>query len=459
MFQRHLALCLACTALLATPVSAARVTDGSGLAQSVTGNTSVTMPTDGTISFEGIRARVQTNNRSLKAAEENLKSAQAMNWDEPIGELQDAIDEMEDQLELLLNSTTGSLEMAQQQLAAAIGNIKVAGDKIIGLQEFANSLILVNTLNTASQLSKMQAASLEASLESMETQLEDLKEQKEDYQKTLEDTEHQIDYAADQTVSGAESLYLTILSTNLQRESLLETLESTKRSLDEVQLRYDLGQVSQLTLLQAQNGYQSVETSLASLENTLSSLTGSLQTLMGDPATGQLTLTNIPSVTEQQLSALSYATGLTRAKERSYTLYASTRAVENAEEEMNDARRDEGKDSYQYKMAAYAYQAALYQDQATVAEFELAFQNLYKAIPPAQAALTDKEAALDYEEQVYAVAEKKHALGLLSNNALLDAQVTLHSAQREVQAAKLDLFTAYHNYNQAVQKGLVNSGG
>ena len=66
MFQRHLALCLACTALLATPVSAARVTDGSGLAQSVTGNTSVTMPTDGTISFEGIRARVQTNNRSLK---------------------------------------------------------------------------------------------------------------------------------------------------------------------------------------------------------------------------------------------------------------------------------------------------------------------------------------------------------------------------------------------------------
>ena len=57
------------------------------------------------------------------------------------------------------------------------------------------------------------------------------------------------------------------------------------------------------------------------------------------------------------------------------------------------------------------------------------------------------------------MAEKKHALGLLSNNALLDAQVTLHSAQREVQAAKLDLFTAYHNYDQAVQKGLVNSGG
>ena len=50
----------------------------------------------------------------------------------------------------------------------------------------------------------MQAASLKASKESLEDQLDDLKEQKQDYQKTLKDTERQIDYAADQTISGAE---------------------------------------------------------------------------------------------------------------------------------------------------------------------------------------------------------------------------------------------------------------
>ena len=46
----------------------------------------------------------------------------------------------------------------------------------------------------------------------------------------MEDTARQIDYAAAQTIAGAESLYLTILSTQLQLEALQETMESTQRS-------------------------------------------------------------------------------------------------------------------------------------------------------------------------------------------------------------------------------------
>ena len=91
-----------------------------------------------------------------------------------------------------------------------------------------------------------------------------------------------------------------------------------------------------------------------------------------------------PYVTQGQLAAISYTSDLEKAKENSYTLYASARSVEDAKQAMDDARREEGKNSYQYKMAEYTYQSTLYQNDATIAEFELSFQSLYKALAPAQ---------------------------------------------------------------------------
>ncbi len=227
--------------------------------------------------------------------------------------------------------------------------------------------------------------------------------------------------------------------------------------MKEIELRYQLGQVSKLTLTQVQNGYESLESSITSLENTVSTLYSSLQSLMGDVPTGKLRLLDTPSVTANELSYLNYASDLAKAKENSYTLYTADRAVEDAEDAMNDARRDEGKNSYQYKMAEYAYQSSIYKKDAAVASFEASFLNLYKAIAPAQTALAAKQSALAYEQQMYAVAEKKYQLGNLSANALQDAKDTLDSAQRDVEAAQLDLFTAYHSYDQAVKLGLVSS--
>ncbi len=344
-------------------------------------------------------------------------------------------------------------------MADSLSKVSVTEGNISNLGDVSKNTITVSTLQTLSEYGKIQAESLKASKESLEDQLDDLKDQKKDYQKTLADTEKQIEYAADQTISGAESLYLTILSTKLQLDGLkTNTLASTQRSLKEIELRYQLGQVSKLTLTQVQNGYESLESSIASLENTVSTLYSSLQSLMGDVPTGTLTLLDTPSVTANELSYLNYDADLAKAKENSYTLYSANRAVEDAEDAMNDSRRDDGKNSYQYKMAEYAYQSSLYKKDAAVASFEASFLNLYKAIAPAQTALAAKQSALVYEQQMYAVAEKKYQLGNISANALQDAKDTLDSAQRDVEAAQLDLFTAYHSYDQAVKLGLVSSG-
>lgn len=462
MMKKHtrvLALGLTCTALLslATPAMAARQ-NTSTTPISASGTTSVTIPSDGTLAFSQIGERVKANNLTLKAAEESLKQAKAMDWDDAIDEMEDAIDNLDIQISQLLTGSKAQLEKAQADLATSLNGISVTDGNLTGLKEVIQNTVTLSTLSSLSQYSQMQAASLKASKESLEDQLDDLKEQKQDYQKTLKDTERQIDYAADQTISGAESLYLTILSTQLQLDGLKNnTLASTQRSLKEIELRYQLGQVSKLTLTQVQNGYESLASSITSLENTVSTLYSSLQSLMGDVPTGKLRLLDTPSVTADELSYLNYASDLSKAKENSYSLYTADRAVEDAEDAMNDARRDEGKNSYQYKMAEYAYQSSIYKKDAAVASFEASFLNLYKAIAPAQTALAAKQSALAYEQQMYAVAEKKYQLGNLSANALQDAKDTLDSAQRDVEAAQLDLFTAYHSYDQAVKLGLVSS--
>ncbi len=463
MMKKHtrvLALGLTCTVLLslATPAMAARQ-NNSTTPISASGTTSVTIPSDGTLSFSQIGERVKANNLTLKAAEESLKQAKAMDWDDAIDEMEDAIDSLDIQISQLLYGSSGQLDAANKALADSLSKVSVTEGNISNLGDVIKNTITVSTLQTLSEYGKIQAESLKASKESLEDQLDDLKDQKKDYQKTLADTEKQIEYAADQTISGAESLYLTILSTKLQLDGLkTNTLASTQRSLKEIELRYQLGQVSKLTLTQVQNGYESLESSIASLENTVSTLYSSLQSLMGDVPTGTLTLLDTPSVTANELSYLNYDADLAKAKENSYTLYSANRAVEDAEDAMNDSRRDDGKNSYQYKMAEYAYQSSLYKKDAAVASFEASFLNLYKAIAPAQTALAAKQSALVYEQQMYAVAEKKYQLGNISANALQDAKDTLDSAQRDVEAAQLDLFTAYHSYDQAVKLGLVSSG-
>lgn len=227
MMKKHtrvLALGLTCTALLslATPAMAARQ-NTSTTPISASGTTSVTIPSDGTLAFSQIGERVKANNLTLKAAEESLKQAKAMDWDDAIDEMEDAIDNLDIQISQLLNGSTNQLATANAALTASLDKVSVSGEKIENLGDVINSAINVSMLKTLAQYGQMQAESLKSTKESLEDQLDDLKEQKQDYQKTLKDTERQIDYAADQTISGAESLYLTILSTQLQLDGLKTT--------------------------------------------------------------------------------------------------------------------------------------------------------------------------------------------------------------------------------------------
>ncbi len=453
MKKQVLALCLSCALALSmsTPALALRVNTAPGPKPSSNSANASTPSDTGSLTFSQIGPRVEGNNLNIKSAKESLESAKAMDWNAAIKEVEDAKDTLEFSILMMTSSAEQSMAAAAKALENAMADLS---NNITQLPQ------LIANLSTAQAMlayTKAQASSMEASLESLDKQIDDLKKQEKDYTKTLEETTQQIDFSVNQIVAGAETLYITILSTELQRESLVDTLESTKRTAAEMELRYNLGQISLLTLTQVKNGLVTLESSLESLDNSIATLKSSLQSLLGDTPNGVLALTDTPSVTPGQLSILSYSSDLVKAKSNSYTLYASTRSVEKAEDEMNDARSDHGKNSYQFKMAEHSYQAAIYKDQAAIADFELAFQKLYQAIPPAQTALAVKENDLLYAQQSYAAEELKFQQGNLSQAKLLEAKATVDSAQRDVAAAQLDLFTAYHNYRLAVEQGLVSA--
>ena len=461
MIKKTIAAGLACSLLLSASALAAPA-QFSTTHQSVVDPTwkviTPSVPASTTLSYSQIDGKVRANNLTVKYLDETMKSMEAMDWDEVIDEVEDAIDQLEDQLAALkaANQAGANAQAQIGQAAEGLGDSSgTPTDPIAGIMDQIQNQIE----DTMAQIQAQQmAASLQSTIDSLETQLEDLKEQKEDYEKTVADTKVQFASTINQIVAGTQSLYVSILSYEDQLTALKESQAAVQRTVDQMELRYQLGQISRLTLQQVKNGYDTLIVGLDSMENGITFMKSSLQSQLGEEPTGQVTLTALPEVSAADISAASYYTDLDKAKAASYDLYAARRAVEDAKEDMDDARRENGKNSYQYKMAEHSHQAAQYQQQSAIQSFELSFLNLFNALAPAQNALKTAQTTLDYEEQMYRVAELKYQLGNLSAHALADAKDTYETAKRDHKAAEADLFTAWTSYRNAVDYGLVTSG-
>ena len=454
MKTRILSLFLAGVMLLSTGVtaSAARVS-GSAAPKTTTSREWAVTPVRGELSFDQIAPKVRANNLTVQSMEETLASMEAMDWDKAIGELEDAIGVLEGTIADLKNST-GTAKTACENLAASIAGIQSALEPLQAAGIIKDIAALGSSIYNGLQL-----ACLNATLASMEKQLNDLKDQKNDYiSKTLPDTKRQIASSISQIIIGAESLYLTILSTQLQLEALADTKAAMERTVAEMELRYERGQISQLTLTKVKNGYNSLLANMGTLGVALTSMTSSLQALLGDSITGSIILAALPTITNEDIAALSFSEDLAKAKEASYSLYTAARTVEDAEEDMEKACQESGKNSYQYKMAQHTYESAVLSEKSAIQSFEISFRSLYDQLSPALAVCTAAENDLAYEARVYQVAQLKYQQGNLSANALADAKDTYEAAKRSYASSKIDLFTTWLNYQNAVKYGVVSSG-
>ena len=425
-----LALCgslLSATALAAeTPsgaadaaMAAAGVKDG----QTVTQKELYAADPEGTVSFANLEARVRENNLTIRMLEESIASIDVVDYEKMYDELKDGLNE-------IAKIQRTMLQLGQ--LDSAMGNTSLSGS-------FSSEYIFSN---------------LDASYDSLRETFDDLKDGK--IQDDYAAAKRQLENAENQVVMGAETLYMAILEMQNTRASLQRQLDALDRTVEEMELRYKLGQSSALTLQQVKNGRTQLASGIATLDMNIRNYTRQLEVMLGLEQTGSLTLAEPPQVSDKQVAEMDYDTALASAKEKSYDLFAAQKTLDDAEETYKDSIKGYGQNNYHYKSAVHTYEAAKYTYQSTVQSFEMNFRTMYDAVADYQQVLKASQSALDYQKNACAASQLKYQQGTISKNSLLEAQDSLASAEADVATAKHNLFSAYHTYLWAVEYGILN---
>lgn len=272
------------------------------------------------------------------------------------------------------------------------------------------------------------------------------------------DTLRQLRNLQDQIILSGEATYIAVKAMEIQEASLQRQLEAMNRTVEEMELRYQLGQISALQLSETKAGQNSLASGLATLRMNLETYKAQLQMLLGAEMNGQLTLGDVPAVTEEQLAAMDVEADLEAAKAQSYELLEATRTLEDEQEAYKEAgdRYAYDESFMEFRQAKHTWQAAQYNYNNTVQDYERRFRSLYAQVQDYYQIWQASLVSLESEKLSYAAEELKYQQGTISHNALLTAQDELSDAQETVQSAANDLFSAYNTYCWAVQHGILN---
>ena len=409
MKKRWTALLLALAMLSALAVGA--LADEQKKDETAAEETAQTAPdAEGTLRFENLSARMKTGYYTVMSLEENIAAIECIDYDKMYEDLRD--------------------------------NLNLIADYQWGMIQ-------------AGQSGSYAYETLEQRYNNARKTFDDIKDGK--LQKDYADTVRQLRNMQDSLTAMGESLYVNLLSLEDQSAALIRQTAALDRTIEEVKLRYELGQVSAMTLQQTEAGKAQVESGKAAIDAAAAQLRRQLNAMIGEELTAPLTLNALPEVTAEQLAAMDVEKDLEKAKAASYDLYAAKLTLEDADEEYKDKAGDLGynEDNYEYIAVKHRWQAAQYTYNAAVQNFELSFRSLYDSVQSYASALNAAKVSLECERSDLAAAQLRYEQGTISENALHTAEDELYTAQDTVSGAERDLFTAYNNYRWAVDYGLL----
>ena len=277
-------------------------------------------------------------------------------------------------------------------------------------------------------------------------------------QEDNKDAVWQLNSLEDQIVMGGEALYVALVGLEIQEAGLQRQLTAMNRTVEEMELRYTMGQISALQLSQVKAGRSSLASGLETLRMNISNYKLQLEMMIGAELTGGIVLGTLPEVTAEELEKMNLEEDLLTAKANSYALHEAALTLEEAEEAYDDAGGDGymKPEKYEYKKAKHTWNSAQYTYNNTIQEFELKFRTLYAQVQDCRQIWNSSLVSLASEQQNFKASELKYQQGTISQNAYLDAQDTLAAAEETVKTAANDLFSMYNTYCWAVQHGIVN---
>lgn len=397
----------------------------------------------GTLSFENLGARMKEKSYALLALEESIALVESTDYEKVEQELRDGLNEIADaQWKMTALGSAGTAALSRVPTTAGTPD--------------ASDYALAGAIGTVG------AAVGSLANQSLQTQYDALREQFDavrdgELQKDNAGVVHQLKNMEDSTIQMAQSAYITLLGLEEQSAALARQDAALDRTLAELELRYQLGQISTMTLEQAKAGKIQLESGKATLDMNITALRRQLNAMVGEELTAPLSLGALPAVTAEQLSAMDVEKDLEKAKAASYDLYAAKKTLDDADEEYDDSGAKSYYNERDYKkvQARHKWQSAQYTYNATVQKYELTFRSLCDKVKDCAQILSAAKVSLECERSDLAAAQLKYEQGTISENALHTAEDELYSAQDTVSGAERDLFTAYNNYRWAVEYGLL----
>lgn len=410
MKKKWTALLLALAMLSALAVGA--LADEQKKDETAAEETAQTAPdAEGTLRFENLSTRMKTGYYTVMSLEENIAAIECIDYDKMYEDLRD------------------------------------------GLNQIAEAQWMMLQIPGAGETYTYK--SLQDQYDTLRKTFDDIKDGK--LQQDNADLVRQLRDAENQLLMAGQTLYINLLGLEDQSAALTRQTAALDRTIKEVKLRYELGQVSAMTLQQTEAGKAQVESGKAAIDAAAAQLRRQLNAMTGEKLTAPLTLNALPGVTAEQLAAMDVEKDLEKAKAVSYDLYAAKLTLDDADEEYKDKAGDLGynEDNYEYIAVKHRWQAAQYTYNAAVQNFELSFRSLYDSVQSYASALNAAKVSLECERSDLAAAQLRYEQGTISENALHTAEDELYTAQDTASGAERDLFTAYNNYRWAVDYGLL----
>ncbi len=370
------------------------------------------------LAFEDVRDRVLEGSLTAKMLQESIASIDAMDYTQMAQEM---------------SAQMSSLEAAQRMYAQIPVSTPMEG----AMQGYIIS-------NLASSYGSLNSTVMDLASGRL--------------QKDAAAARRQLKNAQDLTVVGAESLYFAIQELEQTKATLQRNMTALDRSLQEMELRYELGQISALTLEQVRNGRAVLQSNLSTLEMNLRRCKLQMQSMVGASLNGSLVLGPLPALSQGLIDCMDYKPDLDEAKSHSYDLFAAKKKLDEAGDSYDDTRGNYAQDTYNVRSARHTYESALYEYKMTEQSFEMNFRNAFDSVKDYSQVLRSAQTSLAFQESTYASMELKYRQGTISHNALLDAEDELAEAKDAVETARRNLFTAYRTYYWAVNYGVMSSG-
>ena len=253
----------------------------------------------------------------------------------------------------------------------------------------------------------------------------------------------QLEGGANQLILGCETMYIALVGLEVQETALVRQLAALDRTIAELKVRQEWGQISQLQLMEAENGRASLVSGLTTLRMNMTNLRMQLENMLGEDITGTIEVGTLPRVTSEQLSAIDPEADLKMVLRRS----PDVQAAENQE----DSLRNSGLTG---DLLDSMSSAADYGIESAKLQAEMKFRSLYGELMDCRQVLTAAKASLEVEQLAYQAEELKYSKGTISKNAFLAAADELQTAKEAVLTAENNLFSTYNEYNWAAKHGI-----